>query len=103
MASPRNYQTTAVIIKKTKLGEADRILTLYTPDLGKIQAELLNAQEKIFSWSIWAAILLTVLIVLIGITQVAAVMQGWDMMHYEEKLDKIIEEKILKLGLIFED
>ena len=37
MSKPRNYQTEAVIIKKTKLGEADRILTLYTPDLGKIQ------------------------------------------------------------------
>ncbi|MBN1644173.1 MAG: DNA repair protein RecO [Dehalococcoidales bacterium] len=38
MPRPRDYQTEAVIIKKTKLGEADRILTLYTPDLGKIQA-----------------------------------------------------------------
>jgi len=38
MPQPRNYQTDAVIIKKTKLAEADRILTLYTPDLGKIQA-----------------------------------------------------------------
>jgi len=38
MTKPRNYQTDAVIIKKTKLGEADRILTLYTPGLGKIQA-----------------------------------------------------------------
>jgi len=38
MSNPRNYQTEAVIIKKTKLGEADRILTLYTPHLGKIQA-----------------------------------------------------------------
>jgi DNA repair protein RecO (recombination protein O) len=38
MSRPRNYQTEAIIIKKTKLGEADRILTLYTPDLGKIQA-----------------------------------------------------------------
>ena len=37
MTKPRNYQTEAVIIKKTKLGEADRILTLYTPHLGKIQ------------------------------------------------------------------
>ncbi|MFC1901284.1 DNA repair protein RecO [Chloroflexota bacterium] len=37
MSSPRNYQTEAVIIKKTKLGEADSILTFYTPDLGKIQ------------------------------------------------------------------
>lgn len=37
MTRPRNYQTEAFIIKKTKLGEADRILTLYTPELGKIQ------------------------------------------------------------------
>ena len=37
MSRPRTYQTEAIIIKKTKLGEADRILTLYTPDLGKIQ------------------------------------------------------------------
>ncbi|MFC1908838.1 DNA repair protein RecO [Chloroflexota bacterium] len=38
MSNPRNYQTEAIIVKKTKLGEADRILTLYTPHLGKIQA-----------------------------------------------------------------
>ena len=38
MSKPRTYQTEAIIIKKTKLGEADRILTLYTPQLGKIQA-----------------------------------------------------------------
>src|SRR5512136_3128624 len=38
MPKPRTYQTEAVIIKKTKLGEADRVLTLCTPDLGKIQA-----------------------------------------------------------------
>jgi len=38
MPKPRTYQTEAVIIKKIKLGEADRILTLYTPHLGKIQA-----------------------------------------------------------------
>jgi len=38
MSTPRNYQTEAIIIKKTKLGEADRILTLFTPHLGKIQA-----------------------------------------------------------------
>jgi len=39
MSKPRNYQTEAFIIKKTKLGEADRVLTLYTPGLGKIQAK----------------------------------------------------------------
>ena len=38
MSKPRNYQTEAIIIKKVKLGEADRIITLYTPHLGKIQA-----------------------------------------------------------------
>jgi len=37
MTKPRTYQTPAIVIKKTKLGEADRILTLYTPGLGKIQ------------------------------------------------------------------
>ncbi len=37
MAEPREYQTEAVVIKKTKLGEADSILTLFTPGLGKIQ------------------------------------------------------------------
>jgi DNA repair protein RecO (recombination protein O) len=37
MSEPRNYQTEAIIIRKTKLGEADSILTFYTPHLGKIQ------------------------------------------------------------------
>jgi DNA repair protein RecO (recombination protein O) len=37
MPRSRTYQTEAIVIKKTKLGEADRILTLYTPDMGKIQ------------------------------------------------------------------
>jgi len=37
MSEPREYQTEAIIIKKTKLGEADSILTFFTPYLGKIQ------------------------------------------------------------------
>jgi DNA repair protein RecO (recombination protein O) len=37
MPEPRYYQTEAVVIRKVKLGEADRILTLYTPDRGKIE------------------------------------------------------------------
>jgi DNA repair protein RecO (recombination protein O) len=37
MPEPRYYQTEAIIIKKIKLGEADRILTFYTPDYGKIE------------------------------------------------------------------
>jgi len=37
MTTPKSYQTEAIITRKTKLGEADRILTLYTPHMGKIQ------------------------------------------------------------------
>lgn len=37
MPEPRNYQTEAIVIKKTKLGEADTILTFLTPQMGKIQ------------------------------------------------------------------
>jgi len=37
MSEPRNYQTEAIVIRKTKLGEADSILTFFTPYLGKIQ------------------------------------------------------------------
>ncbi|MGD0352979.1 MAG: DNA repair protein RecO [Dehalococcoidia bacterium] len=38
MTAPKTYQTEAIIIKRIKLGEADRILTLYTPELGKLKA-----------------------------------------------------------------
>jgi DNA repair protein RecO (recombination protein O) len=37
MSDPREYQTEAIVIKKTKLGEADSILTFFTPYTGKIQ------------------------------------------------------------------
>ena len=37
MSKPRTFQTPAIIIKKTRLGEADVIFTMYTPNLGKIQ------------------------------------------------------------------
>jgi DNA repair protein RecO (recombination protein O) len=38
MPESRTYQTKALIIRKIKLGEADRIITLFTPYLGKIRA-----------------------------------------------------------------
>jgi DNA repair protein RecO (recombination protein O) len=37
MSDPREYKTEAIVIRKTKLGEADNILTFFTPRLGKIQ------------------------------------------------------------------
>jgi DNA repair protein RecO (recombination protein O) len=38
MAKPRVYKTEAIVLKRTNLGEADKILSLYTPNLGKIRA-----------------------------------------------------------------
>jgi len=37
--SARLYKTEAIILRQRKLGEADRILTLYTPTLGKMDAK----------------------------------------------------------------
>jgi DNA repair protein RecO (recombination protein O) len=37
MSDPHEYETEAIVIRKTKLGEADSILTFFTPHLGKIQ------------------------------------------------------------------
>ena len=38
MARPRSYKTEGVVIRHAPLGEADRIITLYTEDLGKVRA-----------------------------------------------------------------
>lgn len=38
MDKPRIYKTEAIVIKRANLGEADKILTIYTPGLGKIRA-----------------------------------------------------------------
>jgi DNA repair protein RecO (recombination protein O) len=38
MGTPRSYQTQAIIIKQTKLGEVDKIITIYTPGFGKLKA-----------------------------------------------------------------
>ena len=38
MSRQRLYRTPAVILKRMDLGEADRIVTLYSRDVGKIRA-----------------------------------------------------------------
>ena len=38
MTTPKIYKTEAVVLKRSRLGEADSLLTLYTPYLGKIRA-----------------------------------------------------------------
>jgi DNA repair protein RecO (recombination protein O) len=37
MGVPRNYQTQAIVIKQSKFGEIDKLLTIYTPELGKLR------------------------------------------------------------------
>jgi len=34
----RNYQTEGIVLKQTKLGEFDKIVTIYTPEFGKLRA-----------------------------------------------------------------
>jgi DNA repair protein RecO (recombination protein O) len=38
MSRPRNYQTQAIVIKQIKIGEFDKLLTLYTAEFGKLKA-----------------------------------------------------------------
>jgi DNA repair protein RecO (recombination protein O) len=38
VGTSRNYQTQGIILKQIKLGEADKIVTVYTPEFGKLKA-----------------------------------------------------------------
>jgi len=38
VSTPRSYQTQGIILKQTKLGEFDKIVTIYTPEFGKLKA-----------------------------------------------------------------
>ena len=38
MSSPRSYQAQAIILKQIKLGESDKLITIYTPEFGKLKA-----------------------------------------------------------------
>jgi DNA repair protein RecO (recombination protein O) len=46
MTAPRLYNTEAIALKKTQLGEADCIVTLYTPYLGKLRAVAKGARRS---------------------------------------------------------
>ena len=45
MSTPKLYKTEAIVLKGTDLGEADRLLTLYTPHLGKLKAVARGARK----------------------------------------------------------
>jgi DNA repair protein RecO (recombination protein O) len=38
MTIPKIYKTTAIVLRQRRLGEADKIITLFTPNLGKVDA-----------------------------------------------------------------
>jgi len=69
----------------------------YQQNLTEIKSSLDNAQEKIFIWSVWIAIILSILIISIGVAQVGAIFQGFDMINYQKNLEKLIEKKFLEL------
>jgi DNA repair protein RecO (recombination protein O) len=39
MVAPRLYKTEAIVLRQRRLGEADAIVTLYTPNYGKLEAK----------------------------------------------------------------
>jgi DNA repair protein RecO (recombination protein O) len=45
MARAKTYNTQGVVLKHMPLGEADRIITLYTPDRGKLRAVVKGARR----------------------------------------------------------
>ncbi|MCL0063964.1 DNA repair protein RecO [Dehalococcoidia bacterium] len=45
MTPPKIYTTEAIVLKHANLGEADRILTLYTPNMGKLKAVVRGARR----------------------------------------------------------
>jgi DNA repair protein RecO (recombination protein O) len=38
VGTPRSYQTQGIVLRQTKLGELDKIVTIYTPEFGKLRA-----------------------------------------------------------------
>lgn len=45
MSTPKLYKTEAIVLKGSDLGEADRLLTLYSPRLGKLKAVARGARK----------------------------------------------------------
>ncbi len=79
------------------LSAAQTVVNDYQSNMREIKSSLDNAQEKIFNWSIWVAINLTITIIAIAVAQVAAILQGYEMMHYQQSLENLIEKKIREL------
>ena len=46
MPRERIYRVQAIVLKRSDVGEADRLLTLYTPDLGKLRAIAITGDAR---------------------------------------------------------
>jgi hypothetical protein len=82
---------------QTDLTSAQNVIGDYQANLAEIKSSLDNAQEKIFVWSVWIAIILSIAIISIGVAQVGAIYQGFDMINYQKNLEKLIEKKYIEL------
>lgn len=47
MESPRNYRCQGIVLRRVNVGEADRIITLYTREKGKLQAIAKGARKSL--------------------------------------------------------
>lgn len=82
---------------QSDLTAAQTVVDDYQANMHEIKTSIANAQEKIFNWSIWFAIILTITILVIAVAQVAAILQGYEMMRYPHSLEILIEKKIREL------
>ncbi len=82
---------------QSDLTAAQSVVDDYQANMHEIKTSIANAQEKIFNWSIWFAIILTITILVIAVAQVAAILQGYEMMRYPHSLEILIEKKIREL------
>lgn len=80
------------------LNAAQAVVNDYQNNLREIKASIDNTQENINRWSIWWAIGLSLLILLIGVSQVAAILQGVEMINYPRSLERLIEKKIREIN-----
>ncbi len=87
---------------QSDLSAAQTVINDYQANMLDIKISLDRALDKIFNWSIWVAVVLTIAIILIGVTQVTGILQGYEMMHYQQNLEKLIEKKILELQALKE-
>ena len=52
MARPRVYRAEALVLRRSNFGEADRLITLLTPEAGKLRALNVAKEEETLFWNL---------------------------------------------------